>query len=148
MNKRILPVSTIDQRAVSRKPVLLVVDRYKGIAECVERMLGNSCDLPRDTRPVSDFGQAVRLLYEYRPDIVLSEKAFDLAIPDSCRELLVTVKRHNPNAKMIIYSTVVGEEEQGKGGFSFDAVVLKGDVLGLKEAVRFLITQIQNKTQF
>jgi hypothetical protein len=147
MNERNLPVSTIDQRIIRRKPLLLVIDRYKGMAECVERTVGNVCDLP-ERQPVESLGQAVSLFYRYRPDIVVCEKAFDFAIPEPSRELLVKVKRHNPNAKMIIHSTVVGDEEQGKDGFSFDAVILKGDVLGFKEAVRFLITQIQNKTQF
>ena len=146
MNKRNLPVSTIDL-ACSKKPIALVIDRYPAIVDSLSRMLEKNYEIPSRSTVTSKF-QAEVLIDTHKPDLVFVERRFDPINHDAFKDVLVRAKRRNLGAKVIVHSIFSDDSESGKDGFEFDDVICKGDLGKIREIVHELITQIQNRTQF
>ena len=122
---------------IQKKKTVVIIDDEAPIARAVARMLKDNRNLEiQDAGAVASLAEAKRLLERHKPDIVISDKQFDMNNRNAHAELLAHLKENYPDAKVILHSASITESD---GQLGYDAVVMKpvkpGDLAATVEAL-------------
>jgi len=108
----------------SRK--LLIIDDQPNVVKVLSLTLGGMFDIPKGLGHVDSLAQAMALIDAHNPDVLISDKRFDMKDGNAHLKLLDYAKSKNPKAIVILFSAHIGVEDCGSEGSSFDQVVDKG----------------------
>jgi len=114
-----------------RKPRLTMIDDDASIARAIRRVFKKDCDMPGDAHATVSKDDAIALIREQSPDIIVCDKNF--GAKGDHLEVLSFAKKSG--ARVILFSASVEQGDYSVSGMAFDAIVAKPDWEGLKRAV-------------
>jgi len=121
----------------ARKKLLIIEDNEESL-NTISLLMGDICDVPDKIPTTNSLEQAKALIEQYSPDIVISDKQFDISNGNAYHELLDFIKWRDPNTKVILWSCNVGTEDNSSAKHSYDSVFFKTEYAGLILAVKKL----------
>lgn len=111
-------------KVAQRKVKVVVIDDENHIVKAVCRALKSSGLLivPEGIPAIKSLSDAKSLIDREKPDIVVSDKQFDLNNRKAHAELLQYLRENHPDAKVALHSSALGQEDKEAG---FDELIAK-----------------------
>ena len=121
-NRKTLTQPTTETIQTQTKKKVVIVDDEPMLVKAVSRALAQSKELeiPANISHVCSLEGAKKSVDEHKPDIIISDKEFDMNNRNAHLELLAYVRKQHPLAKVILHTSYV-EENELNAGYDFIA---------------------------
>ena len=139
------PLTGPDEKGPAQRMArVVVISGEQATVDSISGALKELCEMPAGLRTVSSFPDAVGLLNEHAPQILIIHKEYVEKDPIGHFKLLAVAKSPARRMKVILVCQEPDKSDSEPGGLEFDEVVIRGDIGGLKKAVARLTGDVFN----
>jgi DNA-binding NarL/FixJ family response regulator len=92
-------------RTDAARKTLIIIERDRNALTVLSCGLSRITDMPKGLKPVSSLADALALVEEHRPDIVVCDERFDHRDKDAAHKVLARARKMNRGAIVILYAT-------------------------------------------